>query len=137
MASCNLRNFGPCLSQFREIQLFPGNLMDFINYNKPLLIRMWYSVIALSEACLEPCLTSKMKRFTKRVGGYYRLKLAIQSLQRILKRRANFVKIGILKLEYSIFWLSRWLRCIQSLTGTCSFSFTRHLLFTCSFYIFM
>lgn len=40
-----------------------------------------------------------MKRFTKRVGGYYRLKLAIQNLQRILKRRANFVKIGILPKE--------------------------------------
>ena len=35
MASCNLRNFGPCLSQFREIQLFSRNPKDFVNYNKP------------------------------------------------------------------------------------------------------
>ena len=35
MASYNLRNFGPCLSQFREIQLFSRNPKDFVNYNKP------------------------------------------------------------------------------------------------------
>ena len=35
MASCNLRNFGPCLNQFREIQLFSWNLTDFVHYNKP------------------------------------------------------------------------------------------------------
>ena len=35
MASCNLRNFGPCFGQFREIQLFSRNLTDFVNYNKP------------------------------------------------------------------------------------------------------
>ena len=35
MASFNLRNFGPCLSQFREIQLFSRNLTDFVNYDKP------------------------------------------------------------------------------------------------------
>ena len=36
MAFCNLQNFGPCFSQFREIQLFSRNLTDFVNYNKPL-----------------------------------------------------------------------------------------------------
>ena len=35
MASCNLRNFGPCLSQFGEIELFLRNLTDFVKYNKP------------------------------------------------------------------------------------------------------
>ena len=35
MASCNLRKLGPCLSQFREIQLFSRNLTNFVNYNKP------------------------------------------------------------------------------------------------------
>ena len=36
MASCNLRNFGPCLSLFREIRHFQGNVTDLVNYNKPL-----------------------------------------------------------------------------------------------------
>ena len=34
LVSCNLRNFGRCLSQFREIQLFTRNLTDFVHYNK-------------------------------------------------------------------------------------------------------
>ena len=29
-----MTNFGPCLSQFQEIQLFSRNLTDFVNYNK-------------------------------------------------------------------------------------------------------
>ena len=35
MGSCNLRNFEPCFSQFREIQLFSQNLTDIVNYYKP------------------------------------------------------------------------------------------------------
>ena len=35
MASYNLQNSGPCLSQFREIQIFSRILTDFGNYNKP------------------------------------------------------------------------------------------------------
>ena len=36
-----------------------------------------------------------MKRFAKRVNGYYRLKLSLQSLQGILKRRANFLTMSL------------------------------------------
>ena len=36
MASCDLRNFGPCRSQLSEIQLFSRNPTDFDNYNEPI-----------------------------------------------------------------------------------------------------
>ena len=46
MASCNLRNFGPCFGQFREIQLFSRNLPDFVNYNQPLFDGSTLSMIS-------------------------------------------------------------------------------------------
>ena len=38
IAASNLQNFGPCLSQFREIQLFSRNLTDFVNVNESVYI---------------------------------------------------------------------------------------------------
>ena len=43
MASCDLPNFGPCLSQFCEIQLFSRNLTDFVNYKMPVTIIVTFS----------------------------------------------------------------------------------------------
>ena len=41
LASCNLGNFGVSLRRFHEILISSRNLIDFLNYNKPLEMEHW------------------------------------------------------------------------------------------------